>query len=364
MSQLATAVSIFPPLRRSDVLDCQFSSWYPTFEKHTIRAKIIRPLQQEFQKYLEADGISLPEEAGNKASATLSDGDDEDNDDNGDDDGAPHQKFSFPEVTAGINAAIKSYSAVFPKLNWTSPRDASWMLTPSTPLKCTSPADVYLFLKSSDFVAHDLGEETVFEGCVDNDEEQAPSYQLELVLKKWYMMETSRELRCFVRDDVLIAISQRDTTFYEFLNEPAAHSKIQGSVMSFWNEIIRPWRTGSSSYVVDILLTRDFERAHIIDFNPFAPRTDALLFTYEELSDIYASSLTSSSSTEIPEFRVISSRAHPAATRNTPEHAHNMMPMEALELSAGQNLYDFQETWNEQLKQAMADDSSDEEEQS
>lgn len=81
------------------------------------------------------------------------------------------------------------------------------MLAPSNPLKCTSPADVYLFLKSSDFVAHDLDPATVFEGCVDQEEvpdKPLPSYELELVLKKWYNIETSRELRCFVRENILI----------------------------------------------------------------------------------------------------------------------------------------------------------------
>lgn len=113
--------------------------------------------------------------------------------------------------------------------------------------------------------------------------------------------------------------------------------------------------------VFDILLTRDFTRAHIIDFNPYAPRTDPLLFTYEELKDIYSAALLSSSpASDIPEFRVISSRAHPSATRSTPQHAHNMMPREALELSAGKSIYDFQESWADQLRQAMEDKSSDE----
>lgn len=116
----------------------------------------------------------------------------------------------------------------------------------------------------------------------------------------------------------------------------------------------------SCADVFDILLTRDFARAHIVDFNPFAPRTDPLLFTYEELKDIYAVALSPSPATEIPEFRVISSRAHPSATRSTPQHAHNMMPREALELSAGKSIYDFQESWADQLRQAMEDKSSDE----
>lgn len=81
------------------------------------------------------------------------------------------------------------------------------MLAPSSPLKCTSPADVFLFLKSSDFISHDLDPSEVFSGCTSPDGSPPPHYDLELVLKKWYMIETSRELRCFVRDNTLIGTS-------------------------------------------------------------------------------------------------------------------------------------------------------------
>lgn len=83
-------------------------------------------------------------------------------------------------------------------------QDAAWMLNPSSPLKCTSPSDVYLYLKSSDFVGHDLDPEMVFDGCVDQEDSDGPSYELELVLKKWYPIDRSREFRCFVRDDILV----------------------------------------------------------------------------------------------------------------------------------------------------------------
>lgn len=39
----------------------------------------------------------------------------------------------------------------------------------------------------------------VFEGCHDIDRCEIP-YELELVLKKWYHVERSREFRCFVRN--------------------------------------------------------------------------------------------------------------------------------------------------------------------
>ena len=70
--------------------------------------------------------------------------------------------------------------------------------------------DVYILLKSSDFVSHDLDEEQVFRGCDDdayaqtpgqshNGGDSQPQYSLELVLRKWYHVDPSREFRCFVR---------------------------------------------------------------------------------------------------------------------------------------------------------------------
>lgn len=79
------------------------------------------------------------------------------------------------------------------------------MLPASSPLKCVSPADVYLLLKSSDFVQHDLEPELVFEGCEPAQKRTASApYDLELVLRKWYPIDRARELRCFVRQEVLI----------------------------------------------------------------------------------------------------------------------------------------------------------------
>lgn len=115
------------------------------------------------------------------ASSTLSDDEKEDADDDSDSD-EPRRTYAFPELDAQIRSAIKRYEgSVFPKLNFSSPRvrdtfpslreqqlialqDAAWMLPSSSPLKCTSPADVYLLLKSSDFISHDLNRDLVFDG--------------------------------------------------------------------------------------------------------------------------------------------------------------------------------------------------------
>lgn len=98
------------------------------------------------------------------------------------------------------------------------------------------------------------------------------------------------------------------------------------------------------------MLTRDLSRGHIIDFNPYAVRTDALLFEYEELLAILVENRSSA-----PELRVIDSKTHPAVTRNAPEHQHNMIPFEALSLSSGMDIEQFKESFHEEIEKALAD---------
>lgn len=80
-----------------------------------------------------------------------------------------------------------------------------------------------MLLKASDFIVHDLSAESVFDGCVSNNNDgddddgqgtrgrsgracgaEEGTYKLELVLRKWFAIDPSREMRAFVRDGVLI----------------------------------------------------------------------------------------------------------------------------------------------------------------
>lgn len=73
------------------------------------------------------------------------------------------------------------------------------------PLKCVNPNEVYLLLKSSDFITHDL--DFPYEGCEDVEEGEPPSVAYHLVLKKWFEMPRSHEFRCFVKQRQLIGES-------------------------------------------------------------------------------------------------------------------------------------------------------------
>jgi hypothetical protein len=195
---------------------------------------------------------------------------------------------------------------------------------------------------------------------------------------------------------VWLGISQRDTNYYGFLNEPGTQREIVSSFVEYWTAHVKPkWPTTTTtaaagptsctyglhrlhrrsrlpirstgwfwallhSDTLDVLLTRDLTRFHIIDFNPYAPRTDPLLFTYEELASLFATA-AAITTTPVPTLRVIDSPAHPAATRNAPQYQHNMVPLEALTLSEGRNMEEFADAWMEQVRRGAVDSDEDEE---
>jgi hypothetical protein len=129
----------FPALTCADVLACVFSSWYPTFRKHSPKASVIKPLEDRFIDYLDSDGLFLPEGSGPMGSVRRSSprpseltspsrrvsqlSDDEDSGNGTDSSGDQSWQVTFPQLDADIRRVITKYDgAVFPKLNWSSPQ--------------------------------------------------------------------------------------------------------------------------------------------------------------------------------------------------------------------------------------------------
>lgn len=131
-----STIIMFPQFNASYILAFQFSSWFPSFSSVSIKSTIIRPLDSSFRNYLESDGVFVPEGSEDVlvvartlitplrpiysvAESTLSDDDESESSDRSE---PERQRFSFPELDAGIRAAITKYEAVFPKLNFSSPK--------------------------------------------------------------------------------------------------------------------------------------------------------------------------------------------------------------------------------------------------
>ncbi|KAI5476927.1 cell division cycle protein 123 [Pseudohyphozyma bogoriensis] len=384
MSQNPAALELeeqgFPRLTKVDVLACRFSSWYPGFRKISPKATIIKPLEERFIAYLESDGVFIPEGSGPMGVSELSD--DEDDGNGSDSSRDLSWQIEFTALDAEIRDVIRKYDGpVFPKLNWSCPQDAAWMVAGSN-LKCQTPADVYLLLKSSDFISHDLDHafdlcidatpvpeeeehegsddvnditaaaeelqldaestegETTEEDDSDSDEHRPQprkrerNYDFELVLKKWFEMPRSQEWRCIVRDHVLIAITQRDINYYEFLQPEYAKDEVRSKICDFFSEHISG-RFPSSSYVFDVYFTRSNDRIFLIDFSPYSPTTDCPLIPWADLNSL------STSSPSLPLLEVVTS----ATLQSLPSFSHNRYPKDVVDLSSGTSIAEFAEKW-------------------
>jgi len=319
----------------SNVRNCSFSSWYENFRKVTIKSRII-PLSQEFVEYLLSDGIILP--AGSYAEPKY---DTNSDDDWGEDEvdwskanGSEPKAPSFPELEARIKSCIDELGgSVFPKLNWSSPKDARW-ITANHTLQCGSLGEVFLLLKSSDFITHDLVQP--FKNCVDhndnregsdsNSEDGPNAVQYELILRKWVDVNPATEFRCFVKDGLLTGICQRDyTNYYEHI--VSRQAQIARDILSFFKENISE-KFPDSNYVFDVYqVSKDSIR--LIDFNPFGVTTDSLLFEWDDLINI------KSQPGKMPEFRCVTSYngIQPSPYR------YYAMPVDVLDINTGQDPY-------------------------
>ncbi|CAK1361088.1 Cell division cycle protein [Cercospora beticola] len=279
----------FPPVTKKHILNCSYHSWHPKYRTLTPKTRLV-PLTRPFVDYLRADGIVLPEDDDPPAQMT-SDTDSayvsaSDNPDANDDDEDEDPSAQWREVHRAIRATIEELGgAVMPKLNWSAPKDATYMN--ANTMKCHKPSDIYLLLKSSDFITHDL--EHAYDDCVDASEGEQLSEDdipYHLVLRKanphW---NPSVEFRCFVRDRKLLCISQRDMNYYQFLHK--MQDKIQSLIREFFE--IRLQNTfEDDSFVFDVYIPQTYDRVWLVDINPWASRTDPLLYSWQELLEMDA----------------------------------------------------------------------------
>ncbi|KAF1810978.1 D123-domain-containing protein [Eremomyces bilateralis CBS 781.70] len=296
----------FPLLTKSHIINCSYHSWHPKYRSVTPKARLI-PLPPAFLSYLRADGIILPSEdtprhewsdddSGIFSSAeqggSSSDDDDEDDD----------PSTAWREVHLAIRATIAELGGkVHPKLNWSAPKDATW-ISATNSMECRTPNDVYLLLKSSDFVTHDL--EHVFDDCEETDREEEadgpaetseaqatgdeearkpdsiPEIPYHLVLRKSVNFNPSLEFRCFVRNRRLLSISQRDLNHFDFLFP--LRPQLIATILEFFTRTLQH-AFPDPDYAFDVYIPPAHERVWLIDVNPWAPRTDPLLFSWEEL---------------------------------------------------------------------------------
>lgn len=309
-------------MQEEEVLACSFDSWYEKFREITLRSCVI-PLPEDFVSYLLADGICMPSGVGFNGGGEGDDSDGEWGDGGSDsEDGneaTDNSAASFPELQARVDEAIVSLGgSVLPKLNWSAPKDARWVLGG---LQCTTALDVFMLIKASDFVAHDL--------CHSLDHCEGSRHRPDefcLVLRRWYDIDEAGEFRCFVHGGRLLAVSQRHTSVYfPHLCEAAFMDAVVAQVTTRFEMHIQEGFP-LQRYAFDVFVGRPPRRkVSLIDFSPWGATTDPLLFDWEELHEI-----ATSTAAQLPVIRTVKSEAE---VRGKLENYH-ALPLEVAQLGA------------------------------
>lgn len=338
---------------------CQIHEWYPKFKPYSIQT-LIHTIPDSFVHYLlgkthcsssstnennDDDAPSVPfllpksisgcdplprptsSQLDPISSLSLFDSE-SDSDDNKEEDNQDSDQPSFPDLELAVESSIASLGgAVFPKLNWSAPKDAAWISTDGT-LRCTSFTDIALLLRSSDSIAHDLSHPAL------------TSYVL--ALRKYYpSLRPEMEFRCFVRHQKLIAISQREvTSFYPILVD--RKHEIQPLIEDFFREVVRP-KFESENYAFDVYVTRDF-RVKVLDFNPWGAFTLPLLFDWEQLEK-------EGFGEEGVDFRIVENRVGVRPGLKT------AVPYDYLDTSEGSGWDQFMKRADEELRRQQVQNS-------
>lgn len=328
----------FPYLSREHVMNCSFSFWHARFRHISPRARIIRPLPVSFLQYLNEDGLMLPQDSRTVGKLEeLSSDSGSEFEDEGFSEEDPTE--SFQELHERIRKEMEALGgAVVPKLNWSSPKDALWITADKT-LKCTSPSDIYLLLKSSDFIVHDL--EEPFKAC-NGEPMPMKADEYELVLKKWFNAQPSMEFRCFVKDSHLVAVSQRDINYYDFLTSTT--SDVASLAARMLEEHLKHGFP-DPNFVFDIYASVDQNKAWLMDINPFSPATDALLFEWAEILAMVADTA--------PEIRLVSKDS---VMSQGPQYSTNTVPYDLIDSSDGVDPAEFAREFQQRLSKVVLED--------
>jgi D123 len=207
-----------------------------------------------------------------------------------------------------IRAALRELGgSVLPKLNWSAPKDASWINAGS--LRCQTPGDIYLLLQASDFVSYDVHHALQDVASTQEEDDHSNSSSsssstrsskvdgadttfsgYKLALRKWCHLYPSQEFRCFVKHRTVVAISQRHSTSH-FPHLVQQQDEIRQRLVDFHGEYVKNrfavnHQQGGApvvaNYVLDAYIDRH-DKVWIVDFNVWGSRTDPLLFTWRQL---------------------------------------------------------------------------------
>ncbi|KAK6393197.1 hypothetical protein LTR95_019603, partial [Oleoguttula sp. CCFEE 5521] len=233
-----------------------------------------------------------------------------------------------------------------------------------------------------------------------------------LVLRKSFDLHPSLEFRCFVRNRKLIALCQRDLNHFDFLFDMQDH--LRSKIQEFFDVRLRD-TFEDANFVFDVYVPPPHERVWLIDVNPWAPRTDPLLFSWLELlqleeppereedfewpemtirvpfrpageahessnattngindedqrnetkriEDILDASSDSDSDVDdelwLPEFRLVRKSDPEAYSFSTPQYSAHKLPKDVVDASqSGEGLREFARDWQQLLDKRKQDEA-------
>ena len=238
-------------------------------------------------------------------------------------------------------------------------------------MECATPNDMYLLLKSSDFITHDL--EHAFDECAEDETITQEDINYVLVLRKFFKVNPSCEFRCFVRERRVVGICQRDLNHFDFLFP--LRDKLQKEILKYFDKTLKD-SFPDRDFVFDVYIPEPYDRVRLMDINPWAPRTDPLLFSWLELltmqlpipllgipeSENSAPIPVSSGDEDTqdeeevedvwqPEFRLVGKNDPEAYSFSTPQYSAHKLPKDVVDasLSGESGMRDFSDQWRRML---------------
>ena len=257
-------------------------------------------------------------------------------------------------------------------------------------MECATPNDIYLLLKSSDFVTHDLDHS--FDDCVEDSNLKKEDIKYVLVLRKWFKVNPSCEFRCFVRDRRVIAMCQRDLNYFAFLSP--LKEQLVDTILEYFDGTLKG-TFPDANFTFDVYLPEPYDRVRLMDINPWAPRTDPLLFSWLELltipvpkpllglpdSTLHPAIPETSSDEDTqdeeaeevqwkPELRLVKKDDPEAYSFASPQYSAHKLPKDVVDASLGgeSGMRDFADHWknmmegNMEIQRGGWEDSDDEDE--
>lgn len=281
------------------------TNWLPQFKSISLKTRVIQTNLRFFQ-YLSYDGIyihSKYHKVYNKNSLDLDQIDEKDtkiqanfnnptfeafSNKNNEDFSSNQEIMSeemalFSEFDLDILKTLEEFeNKVFVKLNWKAPKDIeTWVPR----LHCQSIEDIFLALKSSTIIGEML------ENCfprleyLKSDKDLQDVGGLSIILRKWYDLNKAMEFRCFIKNDVIVGISQRYLkNSYAFLKEEIFQKRLLEKIEEFLKENLLG-KFKEKSFVPDIYveIRENNWKIWLIDINPWGNFTNPLMFKWEEL---------------------------------------------------------------------------------